>query len=118
MFQEKKSLADYSVSNNSPDELIEIKLPDNWWQSQNTYFPKKTKSLKLIDLRQRREKEHFINSFPDWDIKGGDFLTNNQPSKFPLSRELRRKIKIIAFIVILLLAGVLTWLAAFLVSKI
>ncbi len=118
MFQEKKSLVDYTVTNNSPDELIEIKIPDNWWQSQNTYFPPKIKSLKLIDLRQRREKENFINSFPEWDIKRGDFLTNNQPSKFPLSRELRKKIQIFAFILILLLSGFITWLVAFLVAKI
>jgi len=118
MFQENKSPAVYTVSNNSPDELVEIKIPDNWWQSQNTYFPKKTKSLKLFDLRQRREKEQFINSFPEWDIKRGDFLTNNEPSKLPISRELRRKIQIFTFVLILLLAGFISWLVAFLVSKI
>ncbi|MEW6506578.1 MAG: hypothetical protein AB1432_02405 [Bacteroidota bacterium] len=118
MVQKKNNRFIFNVVNNSPEELIEIKIPENWWQSQNTYFPQKTKSLKIIEIKNRRERELFSNQFPSWDIKNGDYLTNDISSKIPISPELRRKIQIYTFTLILFLSGFFSWFAAYLVSKI
>lgn len=118
MIQENKKNSVYNVVNNSPDDLVEIKIPDNWWQSHNTYFIKKNKSLKIIDIKQRRERDQVFTPFPGWDIKNGDYYINDLPSKTPLSKELRRKIEIYVFILILLGSGFFSWLVSFLISKI
>lgn len=118
MIQENKNKTTYNILNNSIDELVEIKVPDNWWISHNTYFTKKSKSLKIIEIRQRREKEQIFTPFPHWDIKNGDYFSNDFPSKSPISKELRKKIENVFFILILIVAGLFTWLVAYLVSKI
>lgn len=118
MAQEIKNRSAFNVINNSPDELIEITIPGNWWISNNTYFFKKNKSLKIIDLKQKQEKDQFTISSGDWNIKSGDYFISDFPYKTPISKELRRKIQISIFVLILLGSGLISWLVAFIISQI
>lgn len=116
MIQENNKIKVYEVINNQLDEINEIKIPDNWWFSHNTYFLKKNKSLQIVDLKHKKERA--FTSFPGWDIKNGDYFKSDLPVNTPLSKELRRKIELGAFIIILIVAGFVTWLISYLIARI
>lgn len=118
MIGKNKNNTVYNVVNNSPDDLVEIKIPDYWWQSHNNYFIKKNNSLKIIDIKPRGDLGSVFTPLPGWDIKNGDYFINDFPSKTPLSKELRRKLEFYLFIIILLGSGFFSWLIAYLISKI
>ncbi|MCF8241181.1 MAG: hypothetical protein K9J16_07325 [Melioribacteraceae bacterium] len=95
------------IENNVVEKLVQINLPENWWNSVSSYdVTTQNKQLKIYPIRKRYELSN-VTKPRHWDIENGDYMAKVDDTGFERNLDTRRKNDGLFFFAALILAGLL-----------